>query len=291
MWKHQMKLHFLVLLWSFTGIAGKLIHFEALELVFWRTLFTFVILYIVLKLLKTPIIPTRKNFLKFMGAGAVIGAHWVLFFGAIKASNVSVALSTLSMGALFSAFLEPIFFKRKIALYEVILALIVVACLFVIFQASPQYWLGILMGVACSFLSAVFSICNSFLQQKNSPYQITLYEILGATIFVFIFIMLNNSGQTLLDFKENDFWWLLLLAGVLTAYPMVESVKLLRFFSPFTFLLAINLEPVYGVVLAYFIFGESEQMSPTFYIASAVMLLVIVLNEIIKFRKNRVKIS
>ncbi len=291
MWKHQAKLHFLVLLWSFTGITGKLIHFEALELVFWRTLFTFIILIMVLKVIKTPIIPSRKSFLKFIGAGAIIGLHWLLFFGAIKASNVSVALSTLSTGALFSAFLEPIFFRRKIAMYEVGLALIVVVCLFVIFNASPEYLLGIIMGVACSLLSAVFSICNSFLQKKHSPYQITLYEMLGGALIVFLFMLFNGVDASLFHFEGNDFWWLLILAAILTAYPMVEAVKLLRFFSPYTILLTINLEPVYGVILAYFIFGESEKMSPVFYIASGVMLAVIVLNEVIKFRKNRVKIK
>lgn len=289
MWRHQLKLHFLVLLWSFTGILGKLISFEAMELTFWRILFTFIILLIALKIFNYDIIPTRKAFLKFIGAGMIIGAHWVLFFAAIKASNVSVALSTLSTGALFSALLEPIFFRRKIAWYEVILGLVVILCLFAIFQASPDYWLGILLGIACSFLSALFSIANSFLQRDYTAHQITLYEMLGGFLLVCLFIPFTTENiSTLTHFQGDDLLWLLILAGALTAYPMLEAVKLFRYFSPYSILLAINLEPVYGVILAYFIFGESEKMSPIFYIASAVMLLVIVINEIVKHRVQRI---
>lgn len=292
MWRHQLKLHFLVLLWSFTGVLGKLISFQALELTFWRILFTFIILLVGLKLLGYDIIPTKKSFLKFVGAGMIIGAHWILFFGAIKASNVSIALSTLSTGALFSALLEPIFFRRKIALYEVILGFVVIICLFTIFQTSPEFWLGILMGIACSFLSALFSICNSFLQRNHTAHQITLYEMLGGFLLVSLFIpFVNNDFSGLLHFQGYDLLWLLILAGALTAYPMLEAVKLFRYFSPYSILLAINLEPVYGVILAFFIFGESEEMSPTFYVASGVMLIVIVINEIIKHRLQRVSKS
>lgn len=288
MWKHQLQLHFLVFLWSFTGILGKLISFEALELVFWRVFFTFIILLIVLLLLKKDIVPKGKSLWKFLAAGMVIGLHWILFFGAIKASNVSIALSTLSTGALFSAFLEPLFFKRKIAQYEVFLALIVVGCLLLIFNTNPQYWVGIVMGVLCSFLSAVFSIFNSFLQRDYPSSQITLYEMLGGFLLVSVFLLATSNTSSLLPFQGNDLLWLIILAGALTAYPMVHSVYLLKYFTPYSFLLAINLEPVYGVILAYFIFGESERMSPLFYIATAVMLLVIVCNEVIKHRKKEI---
>lgn len=292
MLKNHLKLHLLVLLWGFTGIVGKLVHFQAVELVFWRVLIAFFVLLVAFKMMGISITADRKSFLKYVGAGAVIGLHWILFFWGIKVSNVSVVLSTLSTGALFSALLEPFFFRRKIVYYEVILALIVSACLSLIFwSAGGEYWLGILLGILASFLSALFSIFNSiFLKSGHSPYKATLYEMLGSLFLVTLclpFFVDDFSGMMV--FKGDDFWWILVLATFLTAYPMTEAVKLFRYFSPYTMLLTINLEPVYGVVLAYFIFGESEQMSYTFYIVSAVMLGIIVLNEVIKHQFKRRK--
>lgn len=284
MWKKYLELHFLVFLWGFTGIVGKLIGFGALELVFWRTFFTIITLFIVAKIFHFPIKVQRKNLIQFLLTGTIIGLHWVLFFGAIKVSNIAVALSTLSTGVLFGAFLEPLFFRRKIAFYEIFLALIVILCVYFIFQTNQKYWLGILMGLVCSFLSALFAIFNSFLQRSHNAYTISFYEIIGGFIIVSVSILLFGDVQNILNFQHNDFWWLLILAAGLTAFPMVHSTNLLKYISPYTMLLSINLEPVYGIFLGYFIFGESEQMSWTFYIVCIVMILVVVLNQYIKYK-------
>lgn len=283
----QFQLHFLVVLWGFTAIAGKLISFAALELVFWRVCFTAAILAVFIFFTKEEFRIAPKHVLKIFGAGAALALNWGLFFASVKASNVSVALSTVSTGALFTAFLEPLFFKRKIALYEVFFALIIAGCLFVIFRANPQYVTGILFGVGSSFFSALFTIFNSFLQRRHSAVQISFYEMIGCLLFIGIAILMVNGAEDLFRFQPLDFLWLLILASVLTAYPMVQAVKLLRHFSPYTFLLAINMEPVYGIFFAYIIFGESEQMTPTFYLAALVMIVVIACNEILKMKRKK----
>ncbi|MBV7441118.1 DMT family transporter [Weeksellaceae bacterium TAE3-ERU29] len=287
--KAQFRLHFLVLLWGFTGVLGKLITISALPLVFFRILFAFIGVGLFLYLKKVPLKETRKNILKLLGIGSVIGLHWVLFFWAIKISNVSVALSTLSTGALFTAFLEPLFFKRRINITEIIPATIVIICLYFIFNASPNYILGIIMGISCSFLSALFSVLNAKVHKEFIPSKMIFYELMGGIIFVFLVLLFSGNTTELTNVTTIDFFWIGVLGFGLTAFPMVESTRLLKYLSPFSMLLAINLEPVYGIILAYFIFGKSEQMTPTFYIASLIMLLVIASYELIKAIKKKQK--
>lgn len=288
MLKTQLRLHFIVLLWGFTGVTGKLVSFSALPLVFWRMLIATFVIMVLLLVSKKSFKINQKQLLSYIGVGFVIGLHWILFFGAIKVSNVSVALSTLSTGALFTAFLEPLFFKTRFKLYEVILSLIVAFCIWLIFRASPEYWLGILLGIACSFLSAIFSIFNAQLQKKpeNTAQKMMFYEMLSGWILVATVLLFTGDMGQILDFRSYDLPLILVLGGLLTAYPMIESISLMKHISPFTLLLAVNLEPVYGIVLAYFIFGESETMSPLFYVASLIMILAIVANEIFKLKKR-----
>lgn len=289
MYNTQFRLHFIVLLWGFTGIMGKLINLSALPLVFWRTIITITTIVLMLKAVEISLKVTKSQFIQYIGVGVVIGLHWALFFGAIKVSNVSVALSTLSTAALFTAIIEPFFYERKINIYEVVLSLIVIVCLWLIFRASPEYWLGILLGISCAFLSALMAVLNGVLQKKpnSKPRIIILYEMIGAFLVVAILMPFFTDSIDEILFQKSDFIWLLILGTVLTAYPMIESVKLMKYMSPYTLVLAVNMEPIYSITLAFIIFGESEKMSPIFYIAASVMILVIVLNEIIKIRLKK----
>ncbi|MGI9527442.1 MAG: DMT family transporter [Weeksellaceae bacterium] len=282
-------MHFLVLLWGFTGILGKLISISAIPLVFYRTLIAALTIFLMLKVVGISVKVSRKKLTQYLAVGFVMGLHWVLFFGAIKISNVSVALSTLSTGALFAAFLEPIFYKRKINPAEVLLAVIVIICLWFIFRASPEYLLGIMMGVACAFLSALMTVLNGVIQkdETNRPRIMILYEMLGACIIAAMVMPFFNDVPADLAISLADFGWVFLLGAGLTAYPVIESVVLMKFISPYSLILAINLEPVYGIILAYFIFGESESMSPTFYIAAFVMIIVIIANGIYQSYINK----
>lgn len=268
---------------------GKLISLDAIPLVFWRTLIAVLTIFILLKALRVPLKVSKNKLLKYFGVGAIIGTHWVLFFAAIKVSNVSVALSTLSTGALFAAFIEPIFYKRKINPAEIILAIVVIACLWMIFRASPQYWLGIVFGVLCAMLAALMTVLNGVLQKdtQNRPRVMMLYELLGAFLVVAAILPFFSEFPQNIVLQGFDWLWLLILGAGLTAFPMIESVLLMRHISPYSLVLAVNLEPIYSIILAYFIFGESEKMSPLFYFAAGVMILVVVLNELLKIRQRK----
>lgn len=286
----QFRLQFIVLLWGFTGVLGKLIQTDAVPLVWYRVTVASIVLYLILRFRKISIKISRKDLMLLLSIGVVIGLHWMAFFGAIKVSNVAVALSTLSTGALFSAFLEPIFFRRKINLSEIILSIVVSACILLIYNASPDYWLGIVLGVSCSFLSALFSVSNAKIHTRFPAQKIMFYEMIGGWIVVCLFLPFFGGFNSLIaDVSWTDLGLMVLLGSLFTAYPMIESVSLMKHISAFTLLLNVNLEPVYGIILAYMIFGESEQMTPIFYIATAIMVLAIVVNALLKNRKTILK--
>lgn len=284
--KEQFRLQFLVLLWGFTGLFGKLVTISALPMVWFRMSIAALAIFIFLKIKKESIKVSKKHFLQLVGIGGIVALHWFTFYLSIKTSNVSIALSTLSLGALFSSIIEPIFFKRKINLSEVVLSLIVSACVVWVFNASPEYKMGIIYGVICSFLSALFSVFNSRLKDDVKSYHITFYEMIGGflTINILMLFFQFDAYQEVLHVGWSNFFWLILLGVVFTAFAQIEAVNLFQYFTPYTILLNVNLEPIYGIILASLLFGESEKMQPAFYMATGIMILSILANGVIKNR-------
>lgn len=186
------------------------------------------------------------------------------------------------MGALFSAFLEPIFFKRKINLSEIFLAIVVSLCILLIYNAKPEYWLGLVLGIISSFLSALFSVINGKIHNMFPSQKIMFYEMLGGLLVVSLFVIFNGEISAIQRVSWRDLGLLILLGSLFTAYPMIEAVNLMKYISPYTLLLNVNLEPVYGILIAWWIFGKSEEMTPLFYVATAIMVLAIVANVLIK---------
>lgn len=281
------RLHVIVFLWGFTAILGKLIHTNAHVLVFYRMLFASVILFFVFRVFKKRSLRVpRKLLLQLVLIGGFMGFHWLCFFYSIKVSNVSIALSCLSLSTLFTSVLEPIIFKRKIDISEVVIGIVIVICMGMIFKTEFQYKEGIFFGVLTALFGTIFQVYNGKIYGKTSSGNIIFYEIFSGFLILSIFYMLTGQIWDVGEISYRDLALVILLAGVFTAYPMLESVSLMKYISPFTLILTINLEPVYGIILAFFIFGESEQMSPVFYVASVVMISAIVINGVLKARKS-----
>lgn len=280
------RLHLIVFLWGFTAILGKLIHANAPVLVFYRMLFAAGFLFVFLRIFKKESLKvSRKIFFQLATIGLFMGLHWLCFFYSIKASNVSIALSCLSLSTLFASILEPLVFKRKIDTSEVIMGVVIVACILLIFKTEFQYKIGIMYGVLCAIFGTIFSVFNGKMFGKTSSGNIIFYEIFSGWFILSVFYLLSGQIFQMNEISYRDIALIGLLASVFTAFPMLESVKLMKYISPFTLILTVNLEPIYGIILAFFIFGESEHMSPIFYIASLVMILAIVANAIIKTKK------
>ncbi|SDM24120.1 DMT family transporter [Chryseobacterium taihuense] len=282
------RLHFIVFLWGFTAILGKLITADAQILVFYRMLFASLFLYAFIRIYKKESIKvSRKLFFQLAGVGFFMALHWYCFFYSIKVSNVSIALSCLSLSTLFASVMEPLVYKRKVDVSEVIMGIVIVACILLIFKTEFQYKEGIFFGILCAVFGTVFSVFNGKLFGKTSSGNIIFYEIFSGWLILMFFYLITGQIVHINEINYKDLALIALLASVFTAYPMFESVKLMKYISPFTLILTVNLEPVYGIILAFFIFGESENMSSVFYIASLVMILAIVVNAIIKNRKQK----
>jgi len=286
------RLHLIVFLWGFTAILGKLIHANAEVLVFYRMLFASVFLYLFIRIIKKDSIKvSKKLLLKLVGIGSLMAFHWLFFFSSIKVSNVSIALSCLGTSTLFAALLEPLIFKRKIDLSEIVMGIVIVICISLIFKVEFQYKLGIIYGLICALLGTIFSVFNGKLYGKTSSGNIIFYEIFGGFLVISLYYVFSGHISQVGEISYRDLALLTLLASVFTAYPMFESVNLMKYISPFTLILTVNLEPIYGIILAFFIFGESEKMSAVFYGASLVMILAIVINGVIKARKKSKEIA
>ncbi|MCU4188315.1 DMT family transporter [Flavobacterium sp. HXWNR29] len=285
--KSYLHLHVIVFIWGFTAVLGKLISLEALDLVWYRMLFASVIMTFVVLFNKEKIRVPFNVLIGFIVSGIIIALHWLTFYQAIKVSNVSITLACLSTGAFFASILEPIFYKRKIIWYEVLFGLIVIFGLGIIFKVETQYTTGIYLAVTSAFLSALFSVINGKYAKEYSPNVISVYELSSGFLFLSIYLFFADSfTPAFFALSSNDLLWLFLLSSICTAYAFSASVKVMKFLSPFTVMLTINLEPIYGIILVLLIFPENEKMSPMFYIGAIIILATVIANGIMKSRKK-----
>ncbi len=276
-------LHLIVFIWGFTAILGALISISAEALVWYRMLFAgvFLFFFIVLKK-KSFVIPVRE-FFKLIFAGLLIAVHWIFFFKAIHVSNVSVTLSIFSLGAFFTSILEPIFYGRKILWYEVFFGLIIIAGLGIILQAEMNYFEGIVYALASIIIGVLFTLMNGKLIHQHESSVITFYEFMSGVVFISIYFLFEHKFVA--DFfvlSPNDWVLILILASICTAYAFTASVKVMQQLSPYTVMLTTSLEPVYGIILAYFIIGGKEKMSAEFYIGAILIVITVILNGVIK---------
>ncbi|WBU89801.1 DMT family transporter [Cellulophaga omnivescoria] len=290
--KNYLHLHFIVFVWGFTAVLGKLITIDALPLVWYRMFFAalFVLLFIFVR--KNKLKVSRKTLLLLLGTGVIIALHWVTFFSSIKVSNVSVTLATISSGAFFAAILEPIWYKRKVIWYEIIFGLIVIGGLGLIFNIDASYKEGIVLALISAFLATIFSLINGKLIKEQKPSIISFYELGAGVVFLSIYMLFQgNLGQINFQLSVSDWIYILILASFCTAYAFIASVKIMKFLSPYTVMLTTNLEPVYGILLAFIIFGDSEKMDPMFYLGAFIILITVIANGILKNRTAKKKIK
>lgn len=282
-------LHIIVLIFGFTAILGEEISLEAFSLVWFRTLLASVSLILFVLITKRSMRVKPLELLKYAGVGLLIAGHWISFFMAIKVSNISITLACLASASLFVALFEPLVTSKKLNLLEIILGLVVIAGLVLIFSFEFSYKAGIFLGLLSAFLAAVFATFNSILVQGTDAVKIGLYELMAGFLGISVFLLLSGelSAETL-DISGRDFWLLLILATVATAFAFVGSVLVMKELSPFTVALTINLEPVYGIILALIFYGENEKMTPGFYLGAIIILGTIFVNAWLK-RKERKK--
>lgn len=291
--KNYFHLHFLVFIAGFTAILGELISIGAIPLVWFRMLIAGILMFLYIKVIRLKIRVNTKTLAKFFAAGVLIAIHWITFFEAIKQSNVSITLAMFSTGAFFASLIEPIFYKRRIIWYEIIFGIIVVIGVFLITQSEIKYINGIILGVISAFFSSLFAVINGRFIEKHSATIISFYEFVSGVFFITLFILFFKGGFNTEFFNLTHLDWLYLgiLASICTAYAFIGSVHIMKYISPYTVVLTYNLEPVYGIIMALFLFPETETMSPQFYYGAFIILLTVLLDGILKNYKNYKKKS
>ncbi|WPR71338.1 DMT family transporter [Flavobacterium sp. NG2] len=288
--KSYLNLHFIVFIWGFTAILGALLTIDSVAIVWYRMLLAGLFLgaFILYKKIKFRISLTL--FLKLVFVGLLIALHWILFFHAIQVSNISITLSIFSLGAFFASLLEPLFFGRKIIGYEVVFGLLTILGLGLIMKFELHYLEGMIYALISIIIGVLFTIFNGQLIQNEEATVITFYEFLAGVFFISLYFLSQNKFKT--DFfilTAKDWLLLIVLSSVCTAYAFTASVKVMKQLSPYTVMLTTNLEPVYGIVLAYFLIGGKEKMSFPFYIGAFLIITLVLLNGVYKHRKMKKK--
>lgn len=286
-------LHITVMVWGFTGVLGALISVAAIHLVWYRVLIAFVTLFIYFKLIKTNLRITKEVFLKLFFTGAIVGLHWVLFFQSIKSSTVSVGLICLSSLTLFTAILEPLLKKSRISRLEIITGLSIICGIYLIFKFESRYTAGIIMGLLSAFFGSLFSIINSKQIQNRAAPIISFYELIGAWFWVSVYLLLTKGYDASMRLNHEDLIYLLILGTICTSLAYVAGVSVMKNLSAFRVALITNLEPVYGILLAYLFFGKNEQMTNGFYagaliVLSSIFMYPFIRNKLEKRRLNKV---
>ncbi|GAB2473436.1 permease [Hymenobacter qilianensis] len=286
MLKDYLRLHFIVLLWGFTAILGKLISVPPVELVFWRTLLATTGLGLLLTLKKQSVRIPLGQVVRLLSVGSLVAVHWITFFLAARLSSVSVCLAGMATLALWTSLLEPLLLWRRIRGYEVFLGLLTMVGLYLVSQAEFDQLLGLAVAILSAGLSALFSVLNVKLVKQHSPLRLTFYEMMGACLSIVLFfpiysLYFTEGAGLQLALVSWDWLWLLVLAGVCTVYAFSASIELMKRLSAFVINLTTNLEPVYGIVLAVIIFGSEERMSGGFYLGTLVILFSVLIHPVL----------
>lgn len=278
-----LNLHLIVFIWGFTAVLGALITINADALVWYRMLIASVFLvFFILHKKKSFVVPP-KEFVKLIFVGFLIAIHWIFFFKAIHISNVSITLAVFSLGAFFASLLEPLFYGRKVLWYEVFFGLVIIAGLGIILQVEMNYFAGMMYALVSVIVGVLFTLINGKLTEKHDSSVITFYEFLAGVVFISIYFLFENKfDANFFILTANDWILLLILSSVCTAYAFTASVKVMRKLSPYTIMLTTSLEPVYGIILAYFILGDKEKMSFEFYVGALLIVLTVILNGVVK---------
>jgi len=283
--KAWFQMHFAIFLWGFTGILGKAIDMSEGMIVWYRLIISAVGLLPLIVNRKMEL-PSRKEIGKITWVGVLVALHWVLFYGAIKASNVSIALSCFSSISLFTAILEPLSNRRKPKTAEILLGVTVIFGLYIIFSVQQIYLTGILLAVGSALLGAMFTISNKKLTAKHAPEVITFYELTSGfvvlTLLLPAYFMATDTGFEVPG--AMDLVYLLLLGWVCTSFAFTISLKALQKLDAFTLNLSVNLEPLYSIILAVIIFKEYDILNGGFVAGTLIILGSVIVHSWFKWK-------
>ena len=285
------QVHLCVLLWGFTAILGKLITLPAQALVIWRMALVCVFLALLPKVWRGVAAIKGKLILTYAGIGVIVALHWLTFYGAIKLSNASVAVSCLALGSIFAALIEPLLTDKPWNINELFIGIFAVPGVVLLVGGVPlSMHTGIIVGVISAFLTSLFAVLNKRYVHDAEPESVTFIEMSAGALFLAVASVLYfGAEQTLMIPDSHDAILLLILALVCTLFPFILSLKALRHISAFSTQLALNLEPVYAIVIAALWLKEYKELTPQFYLGVSIILLAVFIQPAVLAIKRRVK--
>ncbi|WP_316830039.1 DMT family transporter [Pedobacter aquatilis] len=285
--KNLLILHLTVFVWGFTGVLGKVISIDAVPMVWYRVLIASITLFAWFSVTKKDIKISKKQFIQFFLTGGIVAIHWIFFFHAIKVSTVSVTLVCLSSFTLFTAILEPLIKKQQIYIGDILVGILIIIGIYTIFKFESQYTSGIIFGLLAAFAASLFSTINSTFVQKSEPSIIGFYELVGGLFWITLYRIYDGSFLNMpFNLSTKDWFYISILGTFCTSVAYVAGVSVMRTLSAFRTALVTNLEPVYGILLAFIFFKDKEQMTGGFYIGAVIILASVFLYPIYKNRKN-----
>ncbi len=271
-----LELHIAVFLFGFTAILGDLISLPATTLVWWRVLLTCISFFF--------LIPVVKNIRKipkrligiYCGVGVLVAIHWITFFGAIKFSNASICLVCMATTSFFTSILEPIILKNKIQKYQLLLGVMIIpGMVLVVSNLQADMWYGVVLGLISAFLASLFSSINKKYVNDADPMDITFLELAAAWVFISLILPFMNPGVDSFLPQGMDWFYLLILSLLCTTLAYVLSLRALKHLSAFASNLTVNLEPIYGIILAALLLGDSKELNLGFYLGCGIILLAV----------------
>jgi drug/metabolite transporter (DMT)-like permease len=277
--RSYIELHIAVLLYGLTAILGDLIQLPAVVLVWWRVLITSFSLLFFIRFGKDLLTLKRNITYPLVGIGCLVAIHWICFYGAIKLANASVALIAMATTSVFTSLLEPWIMKRKVDVLEIVLGLLIIpGMILVVRSIDLSMKTGLLVGFAAAFFAALFGTLNKKYVDDTNPYIITFVELGSAWVFISLLFLLGYSYIDLTLFMPQswqDWAYILILALLCTTLAFILSLRALKHLTAFATNLVINLEPLYGILLAAAILKEYEQLTTNFYIGGGIIIAVV----------------
>lgn len=289
--KNLIILHFTVIIWGFTGTLGALISISAVSLVWYRVFIASITLFIYFTIFKIDYHVSKRAFFNLIFTGAMLGAHWILFFASIKFSTVSIGLVCLSSITLFTAIFEPIINKKQISKLQIFAGLLIITGIIIIFKFETKYTTGIILGLTSAIVASLFPVINSKLIKQTDAGVIAFYELSGAFLWITLYLFFTNGYSKAIIPSVSDIGYLLILGTICTSLAYAAGVSVMRELPVFRVALITNLEPVYGILIAFVFFGDMNKMNTGFWIGALIILSTILLYPItlskIYERKNK----
>ncbi|OJW83701.1 MAG: hypothetical protein BGO69_05230 [Bacteroidetes bacterium 46-16] len=277
--KALVQIHVAVLLWGFTGVLGRAISLDAPVLVWYRMLLTAIFIAVIIFYRRQWVPIARRDIAQLALIGCLMGLHWVAFYGAIKFANTSIALVCLSTASIFTSLLDPMVNKGKYDVKELLLGLLALTGVYFIYRFQQMFGIGIAFGVTAAILSSVFTVLNKRIASKYPTRPMVFYEMSAGWLFLTLLMPLQlvYNPHTVLLPQGMDWLWLVILSLCCTVWAQSLALSALKYISSFTATLSVNLEPVYGILLAFLFFKENKELHGGFFIGMGLICLSVLL--------------